>query len=207
MPKSDDIEILLLRSGRTAWDEASRVQGQTDLPMTEAGRAEVAAVIRDLLAAGARPALVHASQDEAASETARMLAQEAGARLRLEPDLATCHLGLWEGLLEDEIAERFPSACKQWQDQPSCIHPPEGEPFEAASQRIRLALARALDRAGDRPTAFVLRPLPYALAICWLTGRPTKDIWTVIKDGPFSSRLRFTAAELRRVIDEASVRV
>jgi len=56
MAKKDQIDLLLVRSGRTEWEEAGRLQGQADLPLSEAGREVVLANLRHLLA-GDAPAL------------------------------------------------------------------------------------------------------------------------------------------------------
>lgn len=204
MARSADIQVVLLRSGRTEWDEERRLQGRTDLPLSSAGHEDSIAEVRSLLAdpEGTAPGVVYAAPDEACQATATLLCEGADARLRTEDDLVTMDLGLWEGLTEAEVQARFPSACRQWKEQPSCIHPPEGEPFEEARQRIGLALGRLLEKANGKPVGFVLRPLPYAIATCWLTGRPDSDIWTIIDDEPASQRLTVARERVRDLMEE-----
>ncbi|HVZ93598.1 MAG TPA: histidine phosphatase family protein, partial [Phycisphaerales bacterium] len=38
MGKQTGIQVVLVRSGRTEWDDAGRLQGVTDLPLSESGR-------------------------------------------------------------------------------------------------------------------------------------------------------------------------
>lgn len=179
--------MTLVRSGRTLWDQEGRVQGQTDLPLSEPGRTSIQAALKPLVESGedSRPATIYTAPDEASRETARWLSDQLDARLRVIDELTTMKLGLWEGLLETEIEDRYPSVSRLWREQPSMIHPPEGETFPDAENRIRSALCELFEKSPSRPIAVVLRPMPYAMASCWLSGRPASDVWSVIEDGPF----------------------
>jgi len=203
MPKPTDIRVVLVRCGRTAWDDAARLQGRTDLPLSESGREAVAANIRDLIAAGAEshPTTVYCAEDEASRQTSELLASETGARVRTDEDLAGLDLGIWDGLLESQVLERFPTAFRQWKERPSTVTPPEGETFESAGARLRLTMGRLLEKANGKPVAFVLRPLAYGLATCWLEGKPGDQLWGVLEDGPQVQRLTVTRQFVRDTLE------
>lgn len=203
MARASNIQVVLLRSGRTAWDEQRRVQGRTELPLSEAGRAGVLAEIHRLTAAiPAQPSTVLAAPDESSRETAVLWAGVAHAKIRTVPELATMSLGLWEGLLESEIEHRFPAACREWRENPSTILPPEGEPFADAEMRIRVALSEILDRASGKPTAIVCRPIPFAMALCWLSARPARDLWTIVEQGPHSAVLNLDREIVSHLLED-----
>lgn len=204
MPCDSIVQVVLLRSGRTEWDDQCRVQGRTDLPLSEGGRKRVNQLIAETSATlrANPPAIVFTGPDEASRESAAVLADAVGSKTRTLPELESMDLGLWEGLLESEIEHRYPSACRLWQDQPSLIHPPKGETFVDAEARIRSALAPILEKANGKPMAFVARPLPYAMAACWLTGRPACDIWKIIEDGPDVQILGIDRPRLRQLCEE-----
>lgn len=199
---------MLVRSGRTAWDDAARLQGRTDLPLSESGREAVSANLADLVATGTvgHPAIVYCAEDEASRQTAELLAGATGARVRSEPEFACMDLGIWDGLLESQVLDRFPSAYRQWKERPSTVNPPEGETFEEADTRLRLAVGRVLDRANGKPVAFVLRPLAYALIGCWLEGRSPDEIWSVLEDGPQAKRLGVTRVFVRESLEALKAR-
>lgn len=111
-------------------------------------------------------------------------------------------LGLWEGILEDEIEARYPSACRLWLDQPQLVQPPKGEAFADADARIRLAVSRVFERAERTPILIVCRPLSYAMATCWLAGRPSTDVWSLLEDGPAFQRLTLKQETLKTLLDE-----
>lgn len=202
MPRGANIDVLLLRSGRTDWDDQGRIQGRTDLPLSVPGRRAVESQIRRAVeaVAGNPPAVVYCGPDDASRETARLVAEATDARLKVEDDLITMDLGLWEGMLESEVEARYPSACRMWRDEPRQVHPPKGESFEDADQRTRLAIARLLDKANGKAVAFVLRPLPFAMASCWLAQDCPKCIWTVLKEGPEFRRLLIRRQTIREVL-------
>ena len=125
--KRSFIMMSLLRCGETLWESEDRLHGRTDLPLTAAGRAAVSADVARL--AGERIATVYHAADEAASETALMWARATQARTKNVDELADPDLGLLEGLLQQDLADRYPKRHKQWQDDPLSLVPPEGEPI------------------------------------------------------------------------------
>jgi broad specificity phosphatase PhoE len=101
-------------------------------------------------------------------------------------DLAEVDLGLWEGLLSEELVDRYPKAYKAWTHDPSAVDVPEGERFEAARSRALDQLGRGLLRLAvksDHPAVgVVVRPLMYGILRGRLLGRETNEIWTLAKD-------------------------
>ncbi|WP_210650718.1 histidine phosphatase family protein [Nocardioides sp. SYSU D00065] len=71
--------LVLLRHGRTAWNDAGRAQGHADVPLDDVGQAQAKAVAPVLAALD--PVAVWSSDLARATQTAALLAAEA----RLEP--------------------------------------------------------------------------------------------------------------------------
>jgi len=185
MPKDSDIQLVFFRSGPTDWDEADRVQGSSDLPLSASGQASLADLVDKAIAdLGAPPKLVIAGPDEASVRIAEEISERAGAKKRSIDDLAALNCGLWEGRLESEIAERSPKAYRPWKQDPTAASPPEGESVLDAQTRVLSALARALDKAPSGPVALALRPIPLALARLAIENRPLSEMWDVIEDTP-----------------------
>ncbi len=204
MAKTNDIQVILIRCGRTGWDDSNRLQGRTDLPLSESGREAAQVTVRDLaaLASGTGIATIYAGPDEACVETGAMLSQATGARSKTVDDLAGLDLGIWDGLLESQLMERFPTAYRQWKERPASVNPPEGETFEEGDARVRRAMCRVLEKANGKPLAFVLRPIPFAMATLWLQGRPLNELWSVLEDGPQSQSLTVSRELIRTSLEE-----
>jgi len=204
MNKLNDITAVVVRCGRTEWDDQDRLQGRTDLPLSASGREAVSACVRDLIESltGEPPAVVNCGPDEASVQTAKMLAEPIGARVKSLEGLQGMNLGVWDGLLSSQLMERFPSAYREWKDRPDSVNPPEGETFEDLSHRVLMAACRVLDKANGRPVAFVLRPISYGLIVSWLTGQSTNRIWSILDDGPQAQSLQIPRDRIRTTMEE-----
>lgn len=182
MAKSDQLTFVLVPAGSTAWEESGRVTGGADLPLCPEGRAQASKAAEEL-SSRSISLVLHAS-DDASVETAKLIASASGCKTRTVEDLAEMSLGLWEGLAAEEFAEKFPTASKQWQDDPASIVPPEGETLSAADERIVASLARALEKTkASGAIAVVLRPVALGLIRCWLKGLPVSKVWDSGEDG------------------------
>lgn len=207
MAKRAPTDLLLVRSGRTDWEDQGRLQGNADLPLGEPGRKSLSAILDHLHRDDDQPApaAVIAAPDEASQETARLLAERSGAKVRTIDNLRAIHLGLWEGLLDEDLNDRYARAYRQWRDDPASINPPEGEGFIAGQVRVLTALAKALEKAAG-PVAVVLRPLEYALVRAATQNQPSSKIWRLLEDGPLTERLTLEPGALRAVLEQISAR-
>jgi uncharacterized phosphatase len=99
--------IYLVRHGETDWNLAKRIQGSTDIPLNETGRAQAATTGR--LLARRDWDLIASSPLVRASETAEIIAGETGLPAPLLIDeLMERRYGDAEGLDYRTIEERFP---------------------------------------------------------------------------------------------------
>jgi probable phosphoglycerate mutase len=100
--------LYLVRHGETDWNRQRRIQGSTDIPLNDTGRAQAAAAA-DLLARRRFDAVV-ASPLSRAFETGSIIASKLGLDIpTIEDGLAERSYGEAEGMTGDEIAERFPN--------------------------------------------------------------------------------------------------
>jgi broad specificity phosphatase PhoE len=134
-------DIWLVRHGPTAWSEAWRHTGTTDVPLTGAGR-QAATALAPLLA-GHEFALVLASPAVRARETARL----AGfADVEVDADLRERDYGEFEGLTTVEIRAQGP-AWDGWTVWAGVV--PGGESLSAVAERAARVVARADAADGD----------------------------------------------------------
>lgn len=101
--------LILVRHGETEWNRARRIQGRTDIPLNDDGRAqarETALRLVDEIAAG--PAVVISSDLSRAKETAEIIAEGVGVPLlHTSPDLRERAYGEAEGMETSEFAARW----------------------------------------------------------------------------------------------------
>ena len=132
------LRVFVVRHGETEWVRERRFAGSRDIPLTEAGRDQCAAVARAL--AGTAIAAVYASPLERARASAEVIAKPHGLPVRLAPAFSEMCFGSWEGLTRDEVQARHPNAWAQWRTAPHLL--------------TRLVAESALARAESRGAHF-----------------------------------------------------
>ncbi len=180
MAKPTTVTLVLLSAAPTAWDEAGRLIGRSDLPATDAGADALHQKVKATV--GTLPApldLVLCGPEDSTHASGALLAEAAGCRLRKVDDLANVDLGLWEGSLREELEGRCPSTFKAWRDQPDRIRPPEGESIGDAGLRAMAALRKAMEKMkGERPVVgLAVRPLLWAALLTLLNEEPWSAYW------------------------------
>src|SRR6266516_4611482 len=86
--------LLLVRHGETDWNAAGRLQGHTDRPLNDFGRAQAKKLAEQLANDGITA--IYASDLARARETAEIVAE------RIDADLREKNWGTWEGLTSGE---------------------------------------------------------------------------------------------------------
>jgi broad specificity phosphatase PhoE len=197
MAKSNEIRVLFIRTGETEWESAGRIAGAADVPLSPQGAEAVRQVASQL--GDVRLSAIYCGPDEASMATAEELARITGGKVRTVDDLAEVHLGLWEGVLAKELEDKCPRAYRQWLEDPTLVHVPEGEGLEEARQRLVETLAWALDKArwGNGAVGVVLRPVALGLISCALADVPTASLWTMMKTVPAAEWRTLQRGELR----------
>ncbi|MBI3636259.1 MAG: histidine phosphatase family protein [Candidatus Rokubacteria bacterium] len=134
------MRLLLARHGQSVWNEARRFQGTTDIALSDAGRAQAAALGRALR--GYRLAAAYVSPMTRARETAEIALAGAGVPLTPVEELRELSLGDWEGSTVDEIRSGEGDPYAAWLRAPLDCPPPGAEPLPDVCARVRLAIDR-----------------------------------------------------------------
>jgi broad specificity phosphatase PhoE len=100
--------LVLLRHGRTEWNDIGRAQGHADVPLDEVGEVQAKEVAPAL--AALRPVAVWSSDLARAAMTARAVADEAGLEVVLDARLREFAVGSNRtGLTSEEYAAAHPA--------------------------------------------------------------------------------------------------
>lgn len=100
--------ICFIRHGETDWNVAKRIQGHTDIPLNETGRAQALAMAFN--AAHQRFHAIYSSDLARTLETAQALAQREDQEVKLLPQLRERHYGVFQGITAAEGAVKYPEA-------------------------------------------------------------------------------------------------
>lgn len=104
--------IIIWRHGRTAWNLAGRVQGQSDVPLDDVGRDQARAAAARL--ASLRPTRIVTSDLSRARDTAEELALLTGVSAESDVRLRERSFGVRDGLTMAEAWEQLPTHMAEW---------------------------------------------------------------------------------------------
>ena len=201
------MRVLLCRHGETPWNAEGRYQGQMDIPLSEAGERQAAALgarLKDLPLARAV-----ASPLSRARRTAELALGHRAGMLTLEPGLMEIAHGAWEGKLDSELAAEDGPRLKAWRQAPDTVQMPGGESLQQVQDRAWPAFVSACAGLGPDDIALVVaHDAVNRVILARLLGLPLARIWTFrqapatlnLLEGPEPGRL-----EVVRLNDAAHV--
>ena len=149
-----EIELAVVRHGRTAWNADGRFQGQTDVPLDETGRAQAARLATALKDDCFDLAI--ASDLVRASETARIVLGSRSLPIELDAAWREMRFGVWEGLTWPQIVVRNPEVGEGHGSSPRFFTPEDGESFDDVCARVGVALDALAARVSDGTHALIV---------------------------------------------------
>ena len=96
--------LLFLRHGQTDWNARGLVQGRTDIPLNETGRAQARERAAELVPHQPPVEIIYASPLLRAKETAEIIQQALGVPLRFDDRLMEMCFGKLEGVPRTQLA-------------------------------------------------------------------------------------------------------
>jgi len=175
------VRLLLARHGETLWNAERRFQGRTDVALSPRGRAQAEALGRAL--GSYRVAAAYVSPFRRARETAEIALAGTGVPSITLDELRELSLGEWEGCTVDEVRARDGDPYRAWLLAPHDCPPPGGEPLDAVSARVRVAVERiaAAHPNGD-DVLIVAHGGVISVYACALLGCSFNTLWRLRVD-------------------------
>lgn len=121
------VRLLLTRHGETQWNAEHRIQGHTDLELSERGVKQAEALAERL--AGAEVSAIYSSDLSRASRTAAIILERMpnGARHIITPLLRERNWGIFEGKTWEETEKELPEEIRRLRSHPLDFTPEGGE--------------------------------------------------------------------------------
>lgn len=175
------MNLLLTRHGQTPWNTQMRIQGRTDIPLSDIGHAQAARFAKRL--ASHRIDSIYTSPLSRAMETACILAQPHELSPISTPLMLERDFGSWEGLPYAELKERFPAQTAQWELNPAEYVPPGAEPLLDVLRRCEEFLAAIRQAHAYEETLLIVgHSVPLRLLLSTLIGLPTSKLHSIKLD-------------------------
>lgn len=125
--------IYIVRHGETEWNAEGRIQGHTDIGLSDRGREQARDTARRL--AEVPFAVAYSSDMSRTRDTARIILGERDIPLHSVPELREYHKGVFEGLTVQQYRQRYPE-----QYRASLVNDPDFAP--TGGETIRQSTAR-----------------------------------------------------------------
>ncbi len=128
--------VFLARHGETAFNAEHRFQGQLDVPLNDAGRAQAAELAERVAAELPGLAALHASPLARARETAEIVGRRIGLEPVFDPRFMELHVGDWQGRLYTEVHAEDPERFAEWLGAGWTFRAPGGESLTEQRDRV-----------------------------------------------------------------------
>ena len=160
--------IYFIRHGETQWNRLRLFQGQTDIPLNDAGRQQAEKLAQAL--EGLLPFDRVVSSDlSRATETADILNKGYGTSVLIDPGFREVDFGEWEGLHGNEIMARWPGSLEEWLDT-GILQTPGGETQEQLLARAAKSFRHWADKDDYEKMAIVSHGGVIGTLLCSIMG-------------------------------------
>ena len=149
----DEVRLVLVRHGETAWNQAGRIQGQLDQPLNEVGLLQAQATAARF-GPGAIDAL-YSSDLQRATQTAMPIAAAAGVAVQPDPRWRERHFGQFQGQVYADIAQAQPEVFARLKARDTGQELSGGESLTQLLARVSGALSELVARHGGQRVALV----------------------------------------------------
>ncbi|NYE37784.1 putative phosphoglycerate mutase [Nocardioides cavernae] len=146
--------LVVMRHGRTSWNDAGRAQGHADIELDEVGHAQAAAAATALARLG--PTRIWCSDLARARQTAEVLGAATGVRPEVVPALREYDVGTRTGMTFDEFEAAFPEEYLAWLAGDESLTVPGAETTSDVRARLVPAMRACLDALAPGETGVVV---------------------------------------------------
>ena len=175
--------IYLMRHGETEWNRSGRWQGHADVPLSDGGRLQAAALAERLVRERRHFDQIYASDLSRAMQTAEIVAGALGLRVQPFAALREINVGGWSGLTRAEIMVQFPGAFD------TTHHAPDAETPDLFAVRVGGALQELAERHPGETLALVTHGGTIRAMLRYVLGADTE------REIPFIGNTSLTVLE------------
>ncbi|WP_346354290.1 alpha-ribazole phosphatase [Azotosporobacter soli] len=172
--------VFLIRHGETEWNKNMKYQGQTDVPLSDAGRKQAEKLASRLSKVDF--AAVYSSDLIRAYETATVLAAPHELPVTVCPGLKEINFGEWEGLTYDNISGQWSGEMQRLFSRPNEVEIPSGESFYQVQQRVVASLEELVKAHENETILVVSHGAAIRTAICAALEIPLNNLWSIRQD-------------------------
>ena len=170
------LQFWIIRAGITEFEAEGRILGTLDVPLRPDAAQYIDRIIKE--SSGHPISAVYSCPGQSSIETAESFCRAWGLKYKASDLLQNLNLGLWQGLLLEEVKRKQPKVFRQWQEQPETVCPPEGEMLRSARDRIDTFLSKIYKKHKSGVVVVVAADPCAAIVASILQQTPIQDVLT-----------------------------
>lgn len=174
------IELVLVRHGRTDWNDQGRYQGHEGPGLNALGRRQAKSAAKELSPSPVQA--LYSSDLPRAVETAQIIGDALDLTVCTDPRLREIHQGKWQGMLIDDIKVQYAQTLSRYISDPVHNSSPGGETMADLARRFVAALDDIAAKHQDQRIVIVTHNLPMAIVSCMVAAKPPREVWGAIPE-------------------------
>lgn len=140
------MKLILVRHGQTLWNREKRAQGISDIELSNRGRAQADSLARSLR--DEKIDAIVSSPLKRALQTAEAINRFHHLSIEHEKNLMELNMGDFEGIVFQEMQEKYGDFLRRWIRNPAFVAMPGGESLAELQERAWSAVERIVARPG-----------------------------------------------------------
>jgi broad specificity phosphatase PhoE/ribonuclease HI len=189
-PVGRPTRLVLIRHGSTEHSVDRRYSGRNELPLSDLGSRQAAAIGRAAARFAVLPGAVSSESGFAAlvssplrraRDTATAVADSLRLDIEIVEGLTEADFGSWEGLTAADVLERWPTEHEAWLAS-SAGAPPNGESFDEITRRVRRVRDEIIRRFPGQVVAVVTHMTPIKTLVRLALEAPLNSMFRIHLD-------------------------
>jgi phosphoserine phosphatase len=172
------MKLILIRHGETIWNKERRVQGVSDIDLSEVGLCQARALSLSL-----KNHVIHAIYSSPlirAHKTAQLINKYHNVPIYLESGMMEMDQGDFEGLSYQELMACEKDFLQRWIQDPTAVTMPNGESFSGLQNRAWPVIANIIDKTDN--TIVVSHNFTIASILCKIKNISLSEFRSVCVD-------------------------
>lgn len=189
-------KLIIVRHGHVEGIHPERFRGRKDLPLTDLGRRQAAA-LGPRVASGWKPEAVYASPLGRCVETAAPIAKACGLEVRTLPALCDIDYGEWTWKTYDDAKAEAPELFDRWMSAPHLMRFPGGESLQDLAARGADAVRFALEAHPDAEAVMVGHDSINRAILLQLLDQPLSAYWRLAQSPCAINEIEIVGGKVR----------
>lgn len=181
------MQLILVRHGETPWNKEGRIQGTSDIELSDTGIEQARKLALSLK--DSKIEAIHASPLKRAYRTAEIINSFHGRNIEVHPELMEMDQGDFEGLSFQELLVCEKEFIHRWIADPASVKMPRGESLAELQDRVWPTVEKII--AGERNALVVAHNFIIAAILCRIRDISLSEFRSTCVDTASRTVIRF----------------